>query len=61
MTCNRKKGVDMAWLGELGLEEMLRDPIIRLMMRRDGVKPREVRALMKRLGATPRPRARSDY
>ncbi len=39
----------MAWLGEIGLEEMLRDPIIRLVMRREGVKPREVRAVMARL------------
>ncbi len=39
----------MAWLGEIGLEVMLRDPIIRLVMRRDGVKPREVRAAMARL------------
>lgn len=41
----------MAWLGELGLEEMLRDPIVKLLMRSDGVRPRQVRAAMERLGA----------
>jgi hypothetical protein len=57
MTCNRKKGVDMAWLGELGLEDMLRDPIVKLLMRSDGVRPRQVRAAMARLGAKQRPGA----
>lgn len=40
------------WIaGELSLDEMLRDPIVKLVMRRDGVKPREVRAVMKRISA----------
>ena len=47
----------MSMTGELGLEEMLRDPIVKLMMRRDGVKAREVRAIMRRVGANRRTRA----
>jgi hypothetical protein len=49
----------MSITGEMSLDEMLRDPIVRLVMRRDGVKAREVRAMMRRLSATPRPRGRS--
>jgi len=51
----------MAIIAEMTLEEMLRDPIVKLVMRRDGVKPAEVRAVMRRISAKPRPRARSDY
>ncbi|MBO6636199.1 hypothetical protein [Parvibaculum sp.] len=36
---------------ELTLEEMLADPLIRLVMARDGVKAAEVRALMERNAA----------
>ncbi len=36
----------MAWNGELTLDEMLRDPIVRLLMQRDGVSEGEVRAVM---------------
>lgn len=46
----------MSITAELGLEEMLRDPIVRLVMRRDGVKPSEVRAIMKRIGGRARRR-----
>ena len=42
----------MSITGELSLEEMLRDPIVKLVMRRDGVKARDVRAVMRRLSAT---------
>jgi hypothetical protein len=37
---------------EFTLEEMLADPLIRLVMARDGVKAREVRALMERSAAS---------
>ena len=46
----------MSITAELGLEEMLRDPIVRLVMRRDGVKARDLRAAMKRIAAMPRRR-----
>ena len=46
----------MSITAELGLEEMLRDPIVRLVMRRDGVKASEVRAMMKRIGGRSRRR-----
>ncbi len=59
MTRNSNKGVDMAWLGELGLDEMLRDPIVKLLMRSDGVRPRQVRAAMARLAAKRSQGARS--
>jgi hypothetical protein len=36
---------------ELTLEEMLADPLIRLVMARDGVTARDVRALMERNAA----------
>ncbi len=36
----------MAWNGELTLDEMLSDPIVRLLMQRDGVSEGEVRAVM---------------
>ncbi|MBP1887985.1 hypothetical protein [Sinorhizobium mexicanum] len=34
---------------ELGLEELLQDPIVQLVMRRDGVAPDDIRALVSRL------------
>lgn len=37
---------------EMTLNEMLADPLIRLVMARDGVKAAEVRALMERGGAS---------
>lgn len=39
----------MALSGELTLDEMLRDEIVRLLMRRDGVSEGEVRAVMRRV------------
>ncbi len=35
--------------GELTLDQMLADPIVRLLMRRDGVEEADVRMLMARL------------
>ncbi len=49
----------MSIAAELGLEEMLRDPIVRLVMRRDGVKASDVRAMMKRIGGGALARTRS--
>jgi hypothetical protein len=43
----------MARLRELTLDEMLADPIVHLMMRRDGVEEAHIRSLMARLGARP--------
>jgi hypothetical protein len=34
--------------GELSLDEMLKDEIVRVLMRRDGVTARQVRAVMRR-------------
>jgi hypothetical protein len=40
-------GRDYARAGvEPALEEMLRDPIVRLVMRRDGLEPRDVRCVV---------------
>ncbi|MEQ8268984.1 MAG: hypothetical protein RH982_17445 [Parvibaculum sp.] len=33
---------------ELSLEELLLDPVVRLVMRRDGVRERDIRALAER-------------
>lgn len=38
----------MALGGELTLDEMLKDEIVRLLMRRDGVSEGQVRAVMRR-------------
>ncbi|HEY4030230.1 MAG TPA: hypothetical protein VGM25_07790 [Caulobacteraceae bacterium] len=56
---------------ELSLDEMLADPIVRMMMRRDGVEEAHVRALLRRVAgrlrqAEPRsfaawPRATGDH
>ncbi len=44
----RHEGYDKEFLGEaLGLDEMLADPLVRLVMKSDGVAPQEVRALMR--------------
>ena len=45
---------------ELTLDEMLADPIVRVMMRRDGVEEAQVRALVRRVAdrlRTPEPRS----
>lgn len=36
-------------LGELSLDQMLADPMVRLVMRRDGVEEAEIRALFGRM------------
>ncbi len=41
--------------GELTLDQMLADPIVRLVMARDGVTEAQVRAVMQRAAASLRP------
>lgn len=45
----------MAPEAELSLDDMLADPIVHLVMRRDGVDEAEVRALIRRLARRLRP------
>jgi hypothetical protein len=45
----------MYWFNrEPTLAEMLSDPIVQALMRADGVTPREIEALLRRLGTCPR-------
>lgn len=47
----------MAWPEtEVTLDELLKEPITRLVMRRDGVSETEIRQLMARLDSPPRER-----
>ncbi len=48
----------MARNGELSLDELLKDEIVRLLMRRDGVTEGDVRAVMRRAISQPPSRAR---